>query len=262
MQPGSRRYAVVATAALTLVLSACGSSNTTGPKTPTPQALATHFDSLYSAYLAAGTSNDTLIARYVAFFFETPPAYGAGLASFTVTTASGTQTWKGFTFEGAATSPTSDSTFITVAFSDLNLTQFVVVEGQYNSSGLVSGSALAATGSFATGSGNDSTFTSSASVLSTGATCSQQTGLAAGTTITQFVGYPSCQLGSFQISFHVTFFASAGLGALSSIAISPTTFNGVRFYGPNSPSHVAPIPSKLAAFGLSLSELPGWHTKH
>jgi hypothetical protein len=261
MQPVFRRYAVVATAALTLVLAACSSSNTTGPKTPTPQALATHFDSLYSAYLAAGTSNDTGIGRYIAEFFEVPPAYGASLSPFTVTTASGTQTWQGFTYEYASTGASGDSTFLTVAFSDLNLSHFVVVETNYNSSGYTGGNAFAIVNW--THGGPDSTFSGSASLLSTGATCSLQTGLAAGIFITNGVGASTaCELAKFQVSFQATFAAGDSLGTLSSMSISNDTFNGVRLSNPIAVSHVAPIPSKLAAFGLSLSDLPGWHTKH
>jgi hypothetical protein len=261
MRPVSRRYAVVATAALTLVLAACGSSNTTGPKTPTPQALATHFDSIYSAYLATGTSNDTALGRYIAEFFEVPPAYGASLSSFTVTTASGTQTWQGFTYEYASTGSSGDSTFLTVAFSDLNLSHFVVTTMNYNSGGFSDGNVFAVVNW--THGGFDSTFSGAASLLSTGATCSLQTGLAAGSYITSGVGASTaCELAKFQVSFQATFAAGDSLGALSSMSISSDTFNGVRLSNPIVVSHVAPIPSKFAALGLRLSELPIWHTRH
>jgi hypothetical protein len=215
--------------------------------------------------LAAGTHNDSSYAVAVVQYFEFAPAYGASLASFTVTTASGTQTWKGFTFEGATTVTSGnkgDSVFYTVAFSDLNLTQFVIAQMLYDSTGLAGAAAIASTNFFAS-SGIDTTFTGSASLLSTGATCSQQAGLAAAAVLTTWAGTASnCQLGKFQVSFQATFPAHYGLGALSSISISNTTFNGVRVYQASTASHVAAIPSKLAALGMQLSRLPGWRTTH
>jgi hypothetical protein len=257
MPPHHRRTAILlATTALTLGAAACGSSNT-GPKTPSAHSLAIHFDSIYSSLLAQGTSADSLIAEYVAIYGETGPAYGAPLASFAVTTTSGTSAWNGFTYEAANTGAGGDSIFYTVIFNNLNLAQVVIARMNYSTSGtFASGSALAVLG-LTTG-GGDSTFTGSASVLSTGSSCSLQTGLQADSLLTVWTSGYACQSARFQISFQITFPTSANVGALSTVSITNAPFSGDRFYAAATGNRPAPIPSRAAALTMRLSALPLW----
>src|ERR1700722_15068992 len=128
MHPRSRWSTVLATAGLGAP-AACSSS--TSPKPPTPHALASHFDSIYSSLVARGDDQDSLIGDIVAIAAVAPPAYGSPQASFTVTTGSGTATWHGYTIELATTGAGGDSTFATLAFSDNNLSQLIFAEITY-----------------------------------------------------------------------------------------------------------------------------------
>ena len=257
MQPRSRLYTVLATAGLTVALAACSSSS--GPKAPTPQALASHFDSIYSALLDRGTDEDSMIGEIVAITTVTPTGYGSQQGSFSVTTGSGTATWKGYTIELASTGNDGDSEFVSVAFSDNNLSQLVFATADYDNGGYEGGDALALL-NLTTG-GNDVTYTGSAGVTSVGNTCPTfQSGLASAPIIAEFTsGATGCVQAAFNIGIAATFPDS--LGALSTVSISNATFDGIRFSAPESgPSHVARIPSRIAALGLRLRNLRSAHT--
>jgi hypothetical protein len=246
----SRRSTVLVTAGVVLTLAACSSSTT--PKPPTPQALASHFDSIYSALNAAQTSEDSTIAEILALTAVTPPAYGSAQSSFTVTTGSGAATWKGYTLELASTGD-GDSSFITAAFSDNNLSQLVFAENDYNACGPEGGSAIALVG--LTKGADDLTYTGSAGLASVGNSCpALQSGLASGPLIAEFSNGASCEQATFNISIAATFPDS--LGPLSTVTISNATFDGVRLSGTAvGPIHVAPVPSRVAALGLRLRAL-------
>jgi hypothetical protein len=256
MPSRSRLYTVLATAGLG-ALAACSSSS--GPKAPTPQALATHFDSIYSALLSQGTDLDSMIGELVAITAVTPPAYGSQQGSFSVTTGSGAATWKGYTIELASTGNDGDSEFVSVAFSDNNLSQLVFATADYDNGGFEGGEAVALI-NLAT-LGTSISYTGSAGVASVGNTCpTLQSGLASEPVIAQFTqGATGCEQAKFNIAIAATFPDS--LGALSSVSISNATFDGIRFSAPESgPSHVAPIPSRIAALGLRLRNFRSAHT--
>ena len=246
----SRRF-VVTTVGLSVVLAACSSS--TSPNSSSPHSLATHYDSIYSALVAAGTSEDSDIAALVAIAIIIPPAYGSPQSLFTVTTGSGTATWKGYTLETAAAN--SDSSFLTAAFSDNNLSQVIFAESDYDASGPVAGGAVALL-DLSTG-GNDSTFTGSAVVASIDKTCpALQSGLASAPFLASLTDQvTACAQATFNVSFNATFFASDNLGPLSTISVSNATFGGVQLSGSLiGPTHVAPGPSRLAALMLRLHD--------
>jgi hypothetical protein len=247
----SRRSTVLVTAGVALTLAACSSSTT--PKPPTPQQLASHFDSIYSALNAAQTGEDSTIAEIIALTAVAPPAYGSAQSSFTVTTGSGAATWKGYTLELASTGDGGDSSFITAAFSDNNLSQLVFAENDYNACGPEGGSAIALVG-LSKGS-DDLTYTGSAGLASVGNSCpALQSGLASGPLIADFSNGASCEQATFNVSIAATFPDS--LGALSTVSISNATFDGVRLSGTEVGTiHVAPVPSRVAALGLRLRAL-------
>ena len=260
MQPRSRLSTVLAATGLTLALAACSSS--TSPKPPTPHALASHFDSIASSLLAQGTDEDSMIGEIVAIAAVAPPAYGSPQASFTVTTGSGTATWHGYTIELATTGSSGDSTFATLAFSDNNLSQLIFAVSSYNACGPEGGMAIALAGLNTSTGGDDSTFTGSAGLVSQGNACpALQSGLATAFIIDEVTEEASaCAQATFNVTFNATFPTSANLGPLSTISVSNVTFDGIRFSAPEGPSHVAPIPSRVAALAQRLRNMRLVHT--
>jgi hypothetical protein len=109
------------------LLAACSSGTTTGPNGLSAAQLATHFDSIYSALLAGGTTADTGAGQAIASYVELGPAYGGVDVPITVTTDSGTQTWRGVAYEEVASSGFTSVT--TAIYSDRNLSQLIIVMG-------------------------------------------------------------------------------------------------------------------------------------
>jgi hypothetical protein len=245
MQTRRRQYAVVASVAVTLVLAACSSS--TSPNQITPAQLAEHFDSIYAADLAAGTSADSNAARNVVDWFEPGPAYGGGEGSFTVTTASGTQSWKGV---GYVYIGTTDTEYVSGLYPNRDL-QTAIISLIEVSGGVTSGVAAISVDGLVSGP-NDSTITGIAgSLLQTGASCSLQSGLVAGSVLSDYVGSGvGCTSAKYEISFSAVFPAGAGLGALESVSVTNATINGPLFA--STASRVVAIPSKGAALALRL----------
>jgi len=242
MNPGYKnRLIAVASTALVVGLAACGSSNSpTGPTAPTPAQLASFFDSIYSADLAAGTAADSEAAVLVAELLELTPALGGHRTTISVTTGSGTQSWYGFEY-GVNDGP--DSEFVTIAYSDNNLTNVLLAEEAVDSSTSHTEAAIY-TDNFQTGVG-DSVATVSGAVTSVGSSCSLQSGLAADALITNYTEDVTCQLASYNVSASVVFAASSNLGALQSISFSNVGFNGVMFTD-ISGQHATPGPTRVA----------------
>jgi len=238
------RIAALASTALVVGLAACGSSNSTGPKStgPTAAQSAHFFDSVYSSYLAGGSSEDSTAARLVADYLEFPPAYGATQSTFTVTTAGGSQTWYGFTY--GIVPDGGDSVYATIAYDGTDLEHVLIFEQSYPSG---TGEYEAALLDFSTFSEyDDSTASGSASETSVGSACSELTGLAADTVMADFLGDGTCQAASYTVSASVQWSAASDLGALETLSFSGVKFNGARFAA-GSGQGVVRGPSKLAA---------------
>jgi hypothetical protein len=239
MQTRSQRYAVMASVALTVVLAAACSSSTTAPLTS--QQVAQGLDATYSQLLADGTSQDSEVAYLVAEYIEIGPAFGGNEGVFTAHTASGNQTWYGVGWSEIENSGV-DTVYYAVLYPNRDLQQFVLVGVE---TGADTGHLTLATSNQFTSEAEDSLATLSASTVSSGGTCSLETGLAADSLLTLYTGGAVCTAGRFQWSFSATFPAAAGLGALESISGS-TSFNGPIF-SPSGGSHFVGIPSKSAA---------------
>jgi len=245
------RIVVLASTALMVGLAACGSSGngTTGPggSTPTAAQSAAHFDSLYKSYLAGGTAADSDKADLVATFVEITPAYGGTQQKFTVSTAGGSQTWYGFTFEAAESD--GDSGYYAVAYDGLSLNNLIVFELYYpTGEDPEISAALVRLGPDSVY--EDSVATGAASTTSLGASCGLQSGLAADSVLAAYIGSgTTCQAGTFLVSASAGFAGSLNLGALSSWVINNVSFNGVRFYITGSKESRPTIgpPTKLAA---------------
>jgi hypothetical protein len=214
--------------------------------------LASQFDALYSAQLANGTAADSTAAMLIAELFELGPAYGGNEATFTAVTASGSQTWHGV--EISAAENAGDTVYYAGIYPNRNLQQAVVLYVE-TENGVVTDSGSIATNTQWSTVVEDSTVTGASSVVSSvGASCSLQTGLAAETVLSDFVGSgESCANANFQTSFTAVFPAAAGLGALESVTVANATFNG-PFFTPTG-SRVVGIPSKGSAMMARLHAL-------
>jgi hypothetical protein len=237
-----RRYTVVASVAFLLVLAAACSSSTSPTPATTPAQLAEQFDAIYSTDLAAGTSADSNAARNVAEYAELAPAYGASEASFTVTTASGTQAWHGVAY--AIAENATDTVYILGLYPNRSLQTALLVLIEM-SNGTSEGALAAISVNGLISGPDDSVTTGTATTLSTGATCSEQSGLVADAYLTEYLAGESCESAKFQASFSAVFQAADGLGALESVSATNATFNGALFQ-PSGGSHMVAIPSKAA----------------
>jgi hypothetical protein len=276
MQPRRSRIVVLAGVTLTIILAACENtpSKNLGPTQPVWQAVANHIDSLFtnltsypdtfsntpdSIAVATIMHQDSAVAESLAYA-ETPPSMGGLVSPVTVTTASGTQTWQGLTFEVAATGTGGDSEFVTAIYSDTGFSTLVVAETFYSGGGSPTGTAYIVQDTTYPGFAS-TTYTGAGAVNSTGsaASCSVIGGINAYPVITNYVssiagvgiGTTTCQPATFTISFSATFPDNANLGALSSVAIAGTSFTGVRNYAALSAgSHIAAtIAARLKRIG-------------
>jgi len=243
------RIAALGCTALIVGLAACGGSGTTGPSggNPTAAQSAAHFDSIYAAYLAAGTAADSARAAIVAIFVEITPAYGGTQQNFTVTTAGGTATWYGFTYQIVESN--GDSAYFTVAYDGLSLNNLIVFEQDDPTGGPRELSAalvrLASDSVY-----DDSVATGSATTASLGASCGQQSGLAADSLLAAYIGSgTTCRSGTFLVSASAGFYGAANLGPLTSWVIDDVPFSGVRFdiTGEKEQRPVIGPPTRLAA---------------
>jgi hypothetical protein len=235
MQTRSQRSAVVVSVALLLGLAAC-SSDSTGPQAITPAQLAEHFDSIYSADLAAGTHADSQAALSVAGYVEVDPAFGGSEASFTSSGASWMSVGFSLTDEG-------DTVFLAALYPNRNLQTVVLVLLEESNGTHLDSASIGTTNGFQSYS-EDSTVTGSGSMLSVGNACTEQSGLAAGSALTNFVGSgSSCALAKWQESFAVNFEAASGVPAVSGTNV---TITGPLFTESGG-SRVVAIPSRGAA---------------
>jgi hypothetical protein len=252
----SRQSAIVAATALAVGLAACSSS--TAPKPETASQLAVHFDSMYAALVGADNGADSEAAFDLAILVENSPAYGSLDAPFTITTATGTQTWRGLTWEIAEAS--GDSEFLTAVYNNRNLSQVIFVEQDYTNNVQTEVDAGATTDLFHS-IHDDSVVTGSAAVISTGATCALQSGLGAGTFLSELFTGAACESAKFNISFAVTFpdSTAGALGPLTAVSASNATFSGPRFTAV-AVQRVVAIPSRTAAVLMRVQAM--LHRRH
>jgi hypothetical protein len=243
MQTWSRQCRVVGSAVVMVALGACGSAST-GPAPTTPAQLAAAFDALFVADTASNPEAADIIAEYA----ELSPAYGGNEATFTVTTGSGTQTWRGVAYGAIGSAP--DTAFFITLYPNRDLDQAVVVV--FDGAGGASAQTAATINQFVTV--YDGTVSSaSGHIVSSGAGCSLETSLAAATLIADWVGDAgNCVLSTVQVSFAASFPDGDNLGALESVSVSNTTMTGPVFTVGGG-SHVVGIPSKAAALADRLA---------
>ena len=128
------RSALVACIAILTATAACG-GDSTGPGTTSN--LASHFDTLYVDAKALSASDANYDFRTVALSdLELPAAFGASPTTIAVTTATGTESWKGFVFEEVLTNngTPADSGRFLLAYRDADAHTLVVTVLRANNS--------------------------------------------------------------------------------------------------------------------------------
>jgi hypothetical protein len=221
------RARLAASLAILTAAAACG-GDSTGPGATTN--LAQHFDTLYVAAKAISATDTNYDFRTSALSdLELPAAFGATPASITVTTASGTESWKGFVFEEVLTNSgtPSDSGRLFLAYRDANahalVATVILANGSFVSTALLANDTVVVHATANSGSITQTSVGSSCSTPPTGlvnpviATASQAT----------------CLLATYSASLSFTFPATAGVdGALTQLSFPLTSFAGVRFQDP------------------------------
>lgn len=224
------RLAFVAAITIVAVTAACGSDSTGPGDGGSPPSLARHFDSLYVQAKAQSTSDTMFHFRSVALSdLELPSAFGATPMNITVTTASGTETWKGFVFEEVLTNSgaPADSGRLVLAYRDADAHTLIVTAFLANGSSagatLVSNDTVVVQANANAG---------SVTLLSTGAACpTAPSGLT--NPVIATANQATCLSASFSATLTLGFPATAGVdAALTHIAFPATTFAGVRFQDP------------------------------
>lgn len=249
MHIGSRWYVIGASVAIA-ALAGCGSDSTAPTPQLTPAQLAEHFDSLY---VAAVNDSNSAAQFLVPDFVEFGPALGGNEVTATVTTNSGPQTWHGVGYVGVIANDTlADTIFVVALYPNRDLQQVVFAEFQNHVGASIFG---ATADGFDTVWTNGTVNSAAGSIVSTGAACSLQQGLAADTTMQEFAGPAfSCVSAKFNVSLSATFPGSDNLGALTSVSISNVTFNGAEIEI-SAASHAVAIPSRAAAALMKLKSV-------
>lgn len=219
------RLSLAATCCALAFTSAC-SDSTSPDSSQTAAHLAAHFDSLYVAAAAHGDTASAYSFRITALsLLELAPALGAPATNITVTTANGTEHWKGFELEDvldSAGTPT-DTTYFVVAYreSDVHTAMLAL----YGSDGSIQGGALLTndTSSIAPSNGHGSTTLSSLSSTCTPISSSLVNPLL--TSITPL----ACNVATFGTSLTLVVPSTPNVDpALTSLSFPTMTLKGVR----------------------------------
>jgi len=224
MRPPVRLGFLASLAAIALT-AAC--SDSSGPSTADQaSAIAARFDSIYvDASERSDSGNNGFETRaLLASLLEIPAALGATPSTINVTTASGSEQWKGYEFdELTAPNTTPDSAFVLLAFREANAHTVLVVffdsTGAPQNAGLITNDTLSAQPT-----AGDGTTT----LLSVGDAC----GTPASTLVNPEFDSPlssSCALANFRTSLTLQFSTSPNIdAALASLTFTTTTINGIR----------------------------------
>jgi hypothetical protein len=225
------RLALAAAVVILTATAACGGDSTgPGDGGGTTPSLARHFDSLYVTAKAQSASDTNYKFRAVALSdLELPAAFGATATNITVTTASGTETWKGFVFEEVRTSggtPT-DSGRLVLAYRDGDAHTLVVTvilkDGSLAGASLMTQDTVVLQASAKSG---------AVTLTSTGDACpAPPSGLT--NPVISTANQATCLLATLGAAFDFDFPAKTGVdAALTHISFALTSFDGVRLQDP------------------------------
>lgn len=221
------RSVLAATIAVLATTAACGSSSTSPKVTPI---LAAHFDTLYVAAKALSATDTNYNFRSIALSdLELPAAFGATPSSVAMTTASGTESWKGFVFEEVVTTSgtPSDSGRIFLAYRDADAHTLVVAvllaNNSFGGASLMSNDTVVVDASSSSG---------SITQTAVGASCpAPPTGLT--NPVIATANQATCLLATYSAALTFDFPSTAGVDpALTHLSFTTTTFAGERFQDP------------------------------
>jgi hypothetical protein len=192
--------------------------------------LTLHFDSLYAQAKAQSASDTMFKFRSVALSdLELPSAFGATPTNITVTTASGTETWKGFVFEEVLTNSgaPADSGRLVLAYRDADAHTLIVTALLAN--GTSAGASLVTNDTVVVHANANA---GSVKLVSTGAACPEApAGLI--NPVIATANQATCLSATFTAALTLGFPATAGVdAALTQISFPATTIAGVRFQDP------------------------------
>ncbi len=219
------RLALAASLAAVALTAAC--SDSSGPSsTNTPSEVAARFDSIYVDAFARSDSGSNGYSTRVELstLLEIPAALGASPSSITVSTATGTEHWKGYEFV-ELTSPGQpvDSEFVLLAYRESAAHTVIAVffdsTGTGAGGGVITNDTLSMTPNTAHGTTH---------LASVGATCSTPSASLVNPEF-HMTFFSSCSLATFQTTLAMTFPTASGVDpALASLSFSTTAVNGIR----------------------------------
>lgn len=224
------RLAFVTGFVILAITAACGSDSTGPGDGGTTPSLARHLDSLYVQAKAQSTTDTMFRFRSVALSdLELPTAFGATPTNISVTTASGSETWKGFVFEEVLTNggtPT-DSGRLVLAYRDADAHTLIVTA--FLANGSSTGATLVTNDTVVVHANANA---GSATLVSTGDACpAAPSGLT--NPVIATANQATCLSATFTATLTLGFPATAGVdAALTQISFPATTFSGVRFQDP------------------------------
>jgi hypothetical protein len=230
MQPAPRFALAAALATCITAIAACGGDSTGPVSTPI---LAVHFDSLYVAAKALSATDTNYDFRATALSdLELPSAFGATPATIPVTTAAGSESWKGFIFEEVMldNGAPADSGRFLLAYRDADAHTLIatvqIASGAFVGTSLLANDTVVVPASSASG---------SITQTGTGAGCATPPAALTNPVITT-ASQATCLLARYSATLSATFPATAGVDpALTQLSFPLTTFAGARFQDPPGP---------------------------
>jgi hypothetical protein len=221
------RINIAASLAAVVLTAAC--SDSSGPSAADQASeIAARFDSIYVDATAQSDSGANAFATRasIASLLEVPPAFGALPSSITVTTASGSESWKGFEFVDLNPAGT-DSSFVLLVYREAAAHTVLAVifdsTGAPQFGGLITGDTLSAQPNGGSG---------ATTLVSVGAACRTPP---SSLTNPEFDSplESSCSLAGFRTSLTLQFPLSPGIdAALASLTFTSAPINGIRVVDP------------------------------
>jgi hypothetical protein len=230
------RSALAAAVAIVTATAGCGGDSTA----PVAKVnLALHFDSLFVAAKSISASDTNFNFRANALSdLELPAAFGVTPASISMTTANGTESWKGFVFEEVLTNngTPQDSGRLFIAYRDADahtlIETVVLADGSLVATSLMANDTVVVNASSSSG-----TITQTG----TGASCdTPPTGLT--NPVITTAAQATCVKATYTAALTLTFPATSGVDpALTQLSFPLTSFAGERFQDPTggSPSRIS-----------------------
>jgi hypothetical protein len=225
--PLAPRSALAAAIAILTATAACG-GDSTGPGGTTN--LAVHFDSLYVAAKALSATDTNFNFRAIALSdLELPAAFGGTPSNIVMTTATGTESWKGFAFEEVLTNSgtPADSGRLFLAYRDVDAHTLIVTvllaNGSFGGASLVTNDTVVVQASSHAG---------SITQTAVGASCPAPHAGLTNPVITT-AAQATCLLATYSATLTFSFPATSGVDpALTQLSFPLTTFAGERFQDP------------------------------